>query len=442
MADVTITYKGANIATMDATGSKTLQTAGTYCEGDIGVEYVKPGGGGPISVPAKEVNFRDYDGTVVYSYTPAEFAALTAMPANPDHSGDEIPLTSQGWNWSFADAQAYVAKYGRLEVGQMYITTDGKTHIKIYIDPDTPANRMTFYLRWTQSVSNGVTVDWGDGSATQTYSGTSAANHDHTYTAGGWYDITLTVTSGTVSFVGDSSNRIYGSSATANTYNRSRIIEIYFGQGLAAGGIGDYLAYLCYGLSIVTLPSGVTSIGAYAFSYVEGLSSITVPHGVTSINNRAFNTDYGLSSVSIPNSVTGVGAYAFTYCNALIKATLPDSVRSIGESAFQGCNSLAFVNVSDDLNGLIKYSFSGCNNLTSITIPESVVSIEGYTFSNNYGMGEYHFNRATPPLLANTNAFNNIPSDCVIYVPRGSLNSYKTATNWSTYASHMQEEPQ
>ena len=76
MADVTITYKGANIATMDATGSKTLQTAGTYCEGDIGVEYVKPGGGGPVSVPAKEVNFRDYDGTVVYSYTPAEFAAL------------------------------------------------------------------------------------------------------------------------------------------------------------------------------------------------------------------------------------------------------------------------------------------------------------------------------------------------------------------------------
>lgn len=50
MADVTITYKGANIATMDATGSKTLQTAGTYCEGDIGVEYVKPGGGGDTDI--------------------------------------------------------------------------------------------------------------------------------------------------------------------------------------------------------------------------------------------------------------------------------------------------------------------------------------------------------------------------------------------------------
>lgn len=42
MSDVTIKYKGQPIATMDATGSKTLNTQGKYCEDDIGVEYVKP----------------------------------------------------------------------------------------------------------------------------------------------------------------------------------------------------------------------------------------------------------------------------------------------------------------------------------------------------------------------------------------------------------------
>lgn len=46
MADVTFTYKGSTIAEMDASGSKTLKTAGKYCEGDIGVNYVKPSGGG------------------------------------------------------------------------------------------------------------------------------------------------------------------------------------------------------------------------------------------------------------------------------------------------------------------------------------------------------------------------------------------------------------
>lgn len=37
MADVTLTYKGSTIAEMNASGSKTLKTAGKYCEGDIGV---------------------------------------------------------------------------------------------------------------------------------------------------------------------------------------------------------------------------------------------------------------------------------------------------------------------------------------------------------------------------------------------------------------------
>lgn len=46
MAEVTINYKDAAIATMDASGTKTLQTQGKYCEDDIEVVYVKPSGGG------------------------------------------------------------------------------------------------------------------------------------------------------------------------------------------------------------------------------------------------------------------------------------------------------------------------------------------------------------------------------------------------------------
>ena len=49
MADVTLTYKGSTIAEMSDTGTKTLKTAGKYCEGDIGVSYVKPSSGGGTS---------------------------------------------------------------------------------------------------------------------------------------------------------------------------------------------------------------------------------------------------------------------------------------------------------------------------------------------------------------------------------------------------------
>ena len=50
MADLTIKFKGNPIAELSESGTKTLKTAGKYCEGDISVEYAKPaeGGGGEM----------------------------------------------------------------------------------------------------------------------------------------------------------------------------------------------------------------------------------------------------------------------------------------------------------------------------------------------------------------------------------------------------------
>ena len=43
---VNIKYKNNSIAELTDTGTKTLKTAGKYCEDDISVEYAKPAGGG------------------------------------------------------------------------------------------------------------------------------------------------------------------------------------------------------------------------------------------------------------------------------------------------------------------------------------------------------------------------------------------------------------
>ena len=55
MADLTIKYKGQPIVEMTDTGTKTLKTAGKYCEGDISVEYAKPAGGGALSFTSQAV---------------------------------------------------------------------------------------------------------------------------------------------------------------------------------------------------------------------------------------------------------------------------------------------------------------------------------------------------------------------------------------------------
>ena len=46
MADLTVRYKGQPIVELSESGTKTLKTAGKYCEDDITVEYAKPAGGG------------------------------------------------------------------------------------------------------------------------------------------------------------------------------------------------------------------------------------------------------------------------------------------------------------------------------------------------------------------------------------------------------------
>lgn len=52
-------------------------------------------------------------------------------------------------------------------------------------------------------------------------------------------------------------------------------------------------------------------------------------------------------------------------------------------------------------------------------------------------MQSYHFQSINPPTLGGTSCFSSIPSDCIIYVPQGSGNAYKTATNWSAFASKI-----
>ena len=115
-----------------AIGSAIVTKGGTVGANDGLEEFAAdiatiPSGGGGGSSTSNAVNFYDYDGTIVNSYTATEFANLSELPANPTHEG----LTAQGWNWSLADAKEYVSTYGKLDIGQMYATDDGDTRLYI-----------------------------------------------------------------------------------------------------------------------------------------------------------------------------------------------------------------------------------------------------------------------------------------------------------------------
>ena len=350
---------------------------------DVTVNVASGGGGGATpSAKPNDVTFIDYDGSILYSYSLAEAQALTELPALPSHDG----LVCQGWNWTLEEIKALNRP---VTVGAMYITDDGATRLHIRI---ATVGRMTVPLYIGQTVSNGVSIDWGDGSTAETLSGTGNVNTSHTYAEPGNYVISLMPQGGCkLSFgSGSSSYCVMGYTGNNGKVYCNMIQEVYVGKNVAS--IGNYAFQYCYSLASITIPTGVTSIGANAFSSCYSLASITIQTGVTSIGNSAF-----------------------AYCYSLANITIPTGVTSIGEEAFRNCYSLA-----------------------SITIPTGVTSIGNYAFQNCYGMRYYDFSACTAiPALSNTYAFKNIPSDCQMLIPSALYNNWKTATNWATYESYM-----
>lgn len=448
-----------------------------------------PSGGG--SVESKDVNFYDYDGTLVESYSAADFANLAAMPNNPSHTG----LTAQGWNWSLADAKTYVASNGKLNIGQMYVTDDGKTRLYIHI---VDSHRLDVPLYWAQTVANGVTIDWGDNSATQTFSGTGSKNTTHSYPAIGDYVITLNPAEGCTLQLGDGSYACLGSkrayldmlkkvnfgvrvsaipgSAFANCY----YLESVTMSSAITSTIGQRAFQSAFRLKGITIPSGLTSISGYAFSNDRHLVIITIPKSVMSlggqvanncfvlksvtipsgaaVGNNAFNGCYNIESVTIASGVNiasgafggcssiesltiasgvSIGNNAFGSCSVLESVTIASGV-SFGTSVFSDCYSIESVTIPNDLTSIETGTFNNCFSLESITFPSGITSIGASAFNNCEGMAEYDFSACTAvPTLANTNAFTGIPADCKMLIPTSLYSTWSTANIWSDYASYM-----
>ena len=146
--------------------------------------------------------------------------------------------------------------------------------------------------------------------------------------------------------------------------------------------IGRSAFHDCSSLMSIAIPSSVTSIGGSAFYGCSSLTSVTLPNSVTSIGDHAFENCSSLTSVTLPNSVIHIGGWAFFYCSSLTSVTLPNSVTNIGECAFESCSSLTSITLPNSVTSIGDYAFAVCSSLTSVTIPNSVTSIGGGAFAD------------------------------------------------------------
>lgn len=261
----------------------------------------------------------------------------------------------------------------------------------------------------------------------------------------------------------------FGASIIANEYNSSTDKGcIIFNTGIS--NIGDEAFMSCKNLTDITIPKSVISIGERSFQSC-GLSTIELD-GISSIGGGAFSYCDNLTNITIPNSVVYIGNEVFYHCNN-IKAfsgkyaddngrclvrnntiiayaaasgttyTIPNNIISIESHTFAYCDNLVSVTIPDSVTSIGDYAFYYCANLISVTIGDGVTSIGALAFYPWSKLKELYCMAIKPPKMTlqdflghDAGMFGPVYTG-IIYVPRTSVNSYKSAEGWKDYSSSI-----
>lgn len=187
--------------------------------------------------------------------------------------------------------------------------------------------------------------------------------------------------------------------------------------------IGDNAFKDCIGITSITIPDSVTSIGYEAFSGCTKLENIYYTGDIaswckisglnnllTSLRTLYINGNKIEGNLNIPNNVTSIGSYSFSFCGKLTGITIPDSVTSIGKDAFRDCTGLVNITIGDSVSnidssaflntawydnqpdglvyaGKVAYKYKGTMpENTSISLKRDTISINNSTFVNCNGL--------------------------------------------------------
>ena len=217
--------------------------------------------------------------------------------------------------------------------------------------------------------------------------------------------------------------------------------------------IGDKAFCYCRGLTSLTLPDGITSIGSWAFRDCRGLTSLTIPAGITSIHSLAFQYCSGLKEVRIcindnlDTYLTKGHPYIpvdYKYIDCDIKyyindkeitsIEIPSNVTTLGDYVFQGRRGLTSLNLPAGITSIGSGAFYDCSGLTSLTLPAGITSLNlpnGIHFSGEgvflgcSGLTSIYVYAEKVPKIGSSNVFEGIDAKkCTLYVPMGTSSDY------------------
>lgn len=390
------------------------------------------------TTPPKEsdINFWDYDGTLLYAWTFAELATKAELPPLPSHDG----LICQGWNWTLQD----IKDAGReLDIGALYITDDGKTRLYVDVDTETWDD---FVLNYWQSTRNATTVDWGDGTTPESKNADSHIEHRHVYAASGSYVITMSVKEGTTMWLGHDGRMLIANGNTdSGRCSMLRKVEV----GARAVATDPQCFRNCCRLESVSLPQTTKIYTPRAFEMCTQLR-VFIAADMDEIRQTFYRCS-NLRAIATPKGTTQRDGSAIAntairqinfdittayFAEALKRVHIKAVNGRVGD--FSACRALLEVTIPADATTFVAAAFSGDNALRRVTCLGNIASIPAQVFQRCYPLRFVDLTHCTAvPTLANVNAFDETHPQLEIRVPASLVDAWKAATNWSSLADHI-----
>ena len=294
---------------------------------------------------------------------------------------------------------------------------DGQTRFYVEVgDGET----VTLQIGRNNGGSYALVINWGDGNVEEYTPPNSSVSYPgfssylaktHTYTIGGKYSIVPIDTN----------------AAAANRYR----------FGMSDSSISTHNTQI-FAAEIGLNTNGDSTLGSYGFKYCDNLKSVYIYDNVAAIPNSAFRYCSN-ASIHLPTNLTSIGDYAFYSATSVSFTELPNSLNTLGSNAFYS-TKIAITSIPNGVTTIPTYCFSVCSNITNITLHANITNIGDAAFRFCSNLESVTVLATTPPTLG-ANVFDSNKSGRKIYVPAASLDAYKSATNWSSYASYMEAIP-
>ncbi len=231
-------------------------------------------------------------------------------------------------------------------------------------------------------------------------------------------------------------------------------VDVLLAKNLSGGGNvaeelsvtanGTYIAEAgkAYNPVIVDVPSDGGNVFAETlvgnpkeWTLAKSTTKIIIPSEAKIVGQNCCANYKNLEEVVILGESITVYRDAFSGCSKL-KSIDFAKTNSIGQSAFYNCVMIEEVKFTQ-ISNLSPAAFSGCSGLKSVDLPADIASMGNGVFSNCTSLRTFICRAVTPPTITSS-TFANVPADCNIFVPAGSVEAYKTEQYWSDRADYIQ----